>query len=48
MLSNYFGSVSLLVSTSCLGAVYTCDLAYESAYDSEYDLLPKVSRSWIL
>jgi hypothetical protein len=28
-------------------AVYTCDFAYESAYGSVYDLIPKVSSKFI-
>jgi hypothetical protein len=30
-----------------LGAVYTCDLTYESAYDSVYDFLHKVQSDYI-
>jgi hypothetical protein len=30
-----------------LGAVYTCDFAYESPYDSVYDLLPKGSSKLV-
>jgi hypothetical protein len=30
------------------GAVYTCNFAYESVYDSVYDLLPKVSQWFII
>jgi hypothetical protein len=35
------------VFTVALGAVYTCDFAYESSYDSVYDLLLKVSSNYI-
>jgi hypothetical protein len=31
-----------------LGAVYTCDFASESAYDSLYDLLHKMASNIIL
>jgi hypothetical protein len=31
------------VPLTALGAIYTCDLAYESMYESVYDLLSMVS-----
>jgi hypothetical protein len=32
----------IIVLNGVLGAVYTCDSAYESPYDSVYDFLHKV------
>jgi hypothetical protein len=40
-------SVSALARLGVAYVVYVCDLAYEWAYDSVYDLLLKVSRKLI-